>query len=66
MCSLYIERLLNFGVRCKSEMEEDAQRNQGRQKDIFRVKTKSGPASPALFILFFDFLFFDFYLSEFL
>lgn len=56
MCSLYIERLLNFGIGSKSEMEEDAQRNQGSQKDIFRVKTKSGPdrfTRPFLFLFLF-------------
>lgn len=40
MCSLYIERLLNFGIGRKSEVEEDAQRNQGRQEDIFKVKNQ--------------------------
>lgn len=59
MCSLYIERLLNFGVGRKSEMEEDAQRNQGRQEDIFKVKyqVRTCITRPFLYFYFYFFIF---------
>lgn len=59
MCSLYIERLLNFGIGRKSEMEEDAQGNQGRQEDIFEVKYQVRTCINPPFSLFF----FSFHIS---